>query len=262
MSNPSLKQLKELFSVYSPLTSNNKLYDNYIKITGDTSQSLNSIRHKYNKEIFNGFLNENVIKSSFINKFCINKSPRNTITIFELNTVNSRADLCIINGKSFSFEIKTEYDNFFRLNKQLLDYNQTFDYLSIIIPSSSLENTINQIEDSIGIITYRINRKNNISFDIFRDPSINKNINAQIQLNQLTLKQLQEIIQEKKTKDEIIDFILNNYTIDEINQLYKTKIKEKYSKQWNFLIENISQIHPLDYQWFFKNNIPTTIVYK
>src|SRR5690554_3876543 len=117
MNQLSLNQLRKLFSVYTPLTSNKRLYDKFVEITGQTHFEIESIRKVYNNNIFKGFLNETVIKNSFIKKHCINMED--TVTIFELNSGNSRADICMINGKSYVFEIKTEYDTTARLDKQL-----------------------------------------------------------------------------------------------------------------------------------------------
>lgn len=262
MSKLSLNQLRELYSAYSPLSSSKQLYNKYIEITGESYQSIESIRTKYNYEIFKGFLNEAVIKTSFVEKYCINKSPKNTITIFELNAGNSRADICMVNGESFVFEIKTEFDTFIRLDKQISDYEKTFDYLNIIIPEKLLESTLQSIDSTIGIITYRLNRVKRINFNVYRQPKLNKNIDPKIQLAQLTKKQLKQICTSHESKDELIDNILKSYSKNEINKLYKTNIKEKYKKQWKFLLENKDNIEPLDYQWFFHNNISTEIVYK
>lgn len=262
LSELSISQLRQLYSVYSPLTSNNKLYRNYIEITGDTSQSINSIRSKYNKDIFNGFLNETVIKTSFINKYCINLSPKKTVTIFELNSGNSRADICMINDESFVYEIKTEFDTLNRLYKLLVDYKKIFDHISIIIPENLLDSILNEIDSSIGIILYKQNRVKRVSFRIFRDSKTNDKIEPLTQLQQLTKNQLVQIRKKDEPKDILINHILSCYSKSEINNLYKSNIKSKYRKQWEFLINNKNSIEPLDYQWFFQNNISSKIVYK
>ena len=261
MSTLSLDQLRELYSNYSPLTSNNLLYRRYIEITGDTYQDKNSIRNKYNKEIFNGFLNETVIKASFVERYCVKRSPRNTITIFELNTGNSRADICMMNGNSIVFEIKTEYDTLSRLNKQMKDYEKSFEYLNVIIPKKSIDSILSNIEDKVGIITYK-KYGNKVSFSVFRKPSINTNLDPLFQLNQLTLSDLRELTTSSGSKEVLINNILNEKSKEQINQIFINKTKEKYRTKWEFLLENKNEIEPLDYQWFFKNNISTKIVYK
>jgi hypothetical protein len=141
------------------------------------------------------------------------------------------------------------------------DYEKTFEYLNVIIPESSLDSIITNIISKIGIITYKqINKR--IAFNIYREPSLNSNLDPKIQLNQLTLSQLRATTALNISKEKVVNVLLKTKTNDEINKLYKLKIKEKYRKQWEFLLDNKDYIEPLDYQWFFKNNLSTKIVYK
>src|SRR5690554_4303346 len=130
----SLKISRELFSAYSHLKTNLSLLQSYQNITNDYI-NVDNIRAIYNNLISKNFLNEAVIKSAFIKRFLIKKSPRLNISVFELNTGGSRADLCLMNGKSSVFEIKTEYDTYDRLSKQLQDYTDFFDKIFVIVRS-------------------------------------------------------------------------------------------------------------------------------
>jgi len=266
MENFEIEQLRRLYACYSPLTTNKKLLDCYLKITNDPRQSLSSIRKAYNKNILNGFWNEAVIKSAFVKKFCFKRSPSATVTIFELNVKSSRADLCIINGSSMVFEIKTEYDTFARLEKQLNDYISTFDYINMIVPESSIQQTVEGVGDLIGIISYKKNSSGGIAFEIVREPQINNKIDSETQLSQLSISELRNTQNLKGStsfnRSELIKNILNDFCKDEINEIYRNYIKNKYREKWCFLRDNRNQIYDIDFQWFFKNNIPVSIVYK
>lgn len=264
MNGLKLKQLKKLYSVYSPLKTNNQLFNHYSSISNDFDQNVDSIRLKYNKEILQGFWNEAVIKSSFVEKFSMKLSPKKTVTIFELNSVNSRADICMINGHSVVYEIKTEFDTFYRLDKQINDYTLLFDFLNIIIPITSLDIAIETVEPYIGIITYRRSRLNTVIFDVYRDPIHNLNTSPKSQLDQLTKSDLKklDISSEENSKQIIIEEILSLRTSEEINKIFKNILKSKYRNQWEFLLDNKDLVLPLDYQWFFKNNLSTKIIYK
>jgi len=264
MNNVNLSNSKKLYSTYSPLKTSKELRDKYESITSTEIDLTKNIRELYNKEISNGFLNESVIKSAFIEKFSFKKSPQNTITIFELNVGSSRADICMINGKSMVFEIKTEYDSFYRLDGQLNDYFKVFQYVNIIIHENMLLDALSRIGSNVGIITYSKNRLGNVVFKEHRFPAYNNDIDSETQLNALTKTQLRMLFKNIYTNssDEFFSQIISHKSKDEITDIFNKCIKEKYKAKWNYIFKNKDNIIPLDYQWFFKNNIPTTIVYK
>jgi hypothetical protein len=255
---------KKLFSSYSTLRTNEELYSSFLKLTGIKVDNINEIRSEYNKVICKNFLNESVIKSAFIRKFSIKKSPKNTVTIFELNVGNSRADICMVNGKSMVFEIKTEYDSFNRLENQLNDYIDAFQYVNVVVPSRNADLIQQHIPDFVGIITYTQNLNGSISFKVFRDPIENLQMNSYIQLQSLTKKQITSNFEflDLSDKEVIIENIIANYSKKDITDVFNNCIKLKYLNKWKYLQSVYKDIYPLDYQWFFKNNINPNVVYK
>jgi hypothetical protein len=261
MKSNNLKDLRLLFNCYSPLKTDRQLIEQYNTIFETNFDSSKDIRDTYNKIILKGFLNETVIKASFVEKYSFKQTPSSTITVFELNTGSSRADICILNGKSMVFEIKTEYDSFTRLDGQLNDYKKAYEYLSLVIPKSKLNDAVKVVEDTVGIILYST-LNNKIIFETYREPIYNSFFNPQFQLNQLTKKQLQSITNDNQSsKDEMIQTVTQLYSKDEINRFFIDLMKEKYRDRWVYLYENKNRIKPLDYQWFFKNNISIEAVY-
>jgi|AntAceMinimDraft_18_1070375.scaffolds.fasta_scaffold00196_6 hypothetical protein len=264
MNDLNLFNSKKLYSTYSPLKTSKELRNKYELITSSEINSTINIRELYNKEISKRFLNESVIKAAFIEKFSFKKSPNNTITIFELNVGSSRADICMINGKSMVFEIKTEYDSFYRLERQLQDYFKVFQFVNVIIHESWITDTLAKLDSNVGIITYSKNRLGNVTFKEHRKPVYNNDIDSRTQLNALTKTQLKKVFKNiyKNNSDEFISQIIAHKSRNDITNIFNTCIKEKYKKKWNYIFENKENIIPLDYQWFFKNNLPINIVYK
>ena len=260
----NLNEVKELYNIYSPLKTNFQLYTEFQQIFGKNYNiEEENIRNTYNQYITKNFINENVVKSAFIKKYSLSKSPNHTITIFEMNVGSSRADICMINGKSMVFEIKTEYDSFARLSKQLYDYKQVFEYIYIVVPEIKVDLAVTQIDENIGIIYYKQNRLGNIKFYEHKSPIYNKNINSFKQLNTLTKVQLNKMVENSQNnKLELIKKILNNYNHEEINIIFKEYFKEKYKNRWLYIHSHQKKLYSLDYQWFFKNNIPISTVYK
>ena len=83
------------------------------------------------------------------------------------------------------FEIKTEYDTFTRLDRQLSDYKKAYEYLNLIVPKSKLSDAIDLVDEAIGIITYTIKNKL-VLFETYKEPVFNRHIEPLIQLDQLT----------------------------------------------------------------------------
>ena len=63
-------------------------------------------------------------------------SRSNHIVAFEMVIGESRIDICRINGQSYAYEIKTQYDTFDRLGTQMRDYLKTFEKVYVIVPSN------------------------------------------------------------------------------------------------------------------------------
>lgn len=260
-----MNKYRLLFNAYSPFKTNKTLVKSYIDITYDGLDDNTKVRELYNNLIKANYPNEAVIKASFLEFKAFKLSPFNTVTIFELNSNNSRVDLCMINGKSEVFEIKTEFDTFNRLDDQLSDYLKLYDFINIIIPEDSFTNQINSIPLDVGIITYYKNRLGNYSFKYLRNPTLNNQIDPLVQLNQLTKQTLykeSKLSNRSLSKDKLIKHLHTNLSKDEINSLFKRETKLKYASNWQFLHQNQKNIYPLDYQWFFKNNINYEIIYR
>lgn len=96
----------------------------------------------------------------YLNEIFINeilKSHNNDSTVLtEFNINNSKADFIIINGTTTVYEIKTELDSLFRLEKQLLDYSKAFDHIYVVTYKEMLNNVkeilnSNKILKKVGI---------------------------------------------------------------------------------------------------------------
>lgn len=264
MREESVEFAKNLNEFYTPDMTNKYLLKEYLNIDNNKSLNKMNIREVLNNTIRSGYLNETVVKSSFVERFCFTKSSKKNITMFELKANSSRADLCTINGSSTVYEIKTEYDTFFRLKNQLIDYQQLFDYVYVIVPEKNIGKITAFISKEIGIISYKKNRLGKIWFKTNRFADLNTEIDAYIQLSQLSIQALRKLNSnsESYSKEELINKIIKSNDRNSINDIYKMYYKNKYRSNWNYIYENKNSIHFLDYQWFFKNNIPIKIVYK
>ena len=263
---PTFKDAQQLYAQYSTIQSVSVLYNNLLETIDSSflSTMANENIHKiYNKIILSYYPNEICIKSSFIKQVLMN--GRKHVTIFELPVGSSRADLCKINGESIAYEIKTDLDNFSRLQKQINDYYKIFEKVFIICSETNIDNIVNLIPEKCGIYSYKQNRQKNYKFTLIRDALQENKLDS---LNQLNLIRKNELYTHSpldtslQKRSDIIDYIVQSYSPETINQIFKTILKHRFEKQWLFLKKNRNEIFEIDYQWFFKNQIEPSRIYR
>lgn len=257
---------KELYCNYNTLDTNNSINEIFNTIIPKYTKII--INNKFNTRVLFNYLinkyyhNEITIKSNFINNKLL--KSKNHITIFELNSGKSRLDLCKVNGTSIAFEIKTDLDSLYRLNKQLCDYMSLFEKVYVICSEKRCNSIEKIIPHECGIYSYKVTKNGKYIFKEYKKAKKSKIINEKQQLELLTKKELESIVnrEDLQTRDELVDYILKNKTRNQINLIFKNCLKAKYKNQWTFLESKQNSIYEIDYQWFFKNNLDPKIIYK
>jgi hypothetical protein len=99
------------------------------------------------------YRNEYVYKNAITQKLLLNRHSLKNSNIFsEFRVSASKADLMIVNGTCSIYEIKTDLDNLGRLNKQLNDYQEFAEFVSVVA-SRDQANLINDtVSEDIGIL--------------------------------------------------------------------------------------------------------------
>ncbi|MBU3175174.1 sce7726 family protein [Clostridium estertheticum] len=93
----------------------------------------------YNK-LKKNYRNEYFYKNTLLNKLLLGvHSPKTTVALTEVPVFKSKADFILINGKAVVYEIKTELDNFERLDTQLNDYYKAFNHVSVVTCESNYQ---------------------------------------------------------------------------------------------------------------------------
>ncbi len=215
-----------------------------------------------NDLIFTFYHCERVIKYFFIKQL---KSRMDHIVAFEMSIGDSRVDICRINGSSYAYEIKTEYDTFDRLETQMQDYLKTFEKVYVIVPHTRAENVRPHIPDSCGIISYRVNKDNEFVFSYAKRAQ--KNIcDITFCINSLSssdMSYLLRLLKEKdfRTRAEKKDHLLEIAETTPIWKQYRQLLRHKYENQWAFITEHFDEILPIDIQSFFSSNIDPSLLY-
>lgn len=238
---------KKLYSKYNILMSNSELSDMIFNILGLKLEKSDDSRKIVNAVTNYNYPNEIAIKSSFINNVLL--KLKNQITIFELNIGECRADLCKINGKSTVYEIKTDLDNFKRLDKQLQEYSSIFEETYIICSEKRIHEVLKIVPQFVGVYSYRFTARKNYRFKKIRNAVESPNLNKYKQLKVFTsYEKSYYSINEKSNNDEI-------------NKCLKLALKNRFEDKWTFLTKNHNEIFEIDYQWFYKNRINPEIIY-
>lgn len=261
---PTFENAQELYKNYSTIESLYILTKNLKKSIDQNyldNYKFLGTKGIYNRVLLDYYPNEAVIKSEFIKQVLI--KGKTHVAIFELPVINSRADLCKINSGSIAYEIKTDLDSFTRLEKQLNDYYQIFDEVFVICSTNRLKEMVARIPNETGVFSYKITKNKKYIFKKERRSKQNRHINSEQQLKSLQNNELYSLMKDSKNKsrESVIDYILDSKTKDEINFQFKRCLKFKYFNQWNFFKQNYEQMLEIDYQWFYKNLIEPSIIY-
>ncbi len=161
----SLRNLSKVFTLsnFNKIIRKNEysLIKNKINKCIDISSSISNndlIKLLYN-ELQNNYKSEYIYKNTLLNKLLLGRYSLNTTTVInEFKIGNSIADFILINGELKVFEIKTEFDNLDKLDKQIFDYRQFADRIYVVSCSKHIDKLISIYDESdIGIIEYTYN---------------------------------------------------------------------------------------------------------
>ncbi len=110
----------------------------------------------------NGMRDEYIYRSAITQNILLGVYSLNTASMLsEFRVGTCRADVVILNGKSTAYEIKSERDSIFRLEKQILNYRKVFSHTYVICSESHLEPVASTIPSDVGIMT--LSERGNIS---------------------------------------------------------------------------------------------------
>lgn len=203
-----------------------------------------------NETVVHNYHGEEFHKYKLANLFL---GKERTTCAFEIKVNNSRLDFLVLNRYSKSFEIKSELDNLSKLEKQMDDYILAFDYNYVVIDERHLNRANDILNESYGIWCY-----NGAGYKQVKSAVLNKGIDAEFQLRQLTKKELLNIFPSELGN---IPLILKNVDEQKIQKMFKSALKMRYDERWRFLQEYQYSILPLDLQFFFNTKIKPEFIY-
>lgn len=149
-------------------------------------------------ELREGYRNEYFYKNTLLNKLLLGVHSMNTTTaLTEIPIAKSKADFLLINGKAVVYEIKTELDNFERLETQITDYYRAFDHVAVVTSELNLpilEKKLEVIDKPVGV--YVLTKKGSLHTE--RKPQkYEKDLDLEILFKLLRKPEYESIILEK-----------------------------------------------------------------
>jgi len=198
------------------------------------------------------YRNEYIYKNIIANKILLGKHSLKTSQVLtEFRIGKNIADIIILNGTSTVYEIKSEYDSFLRLNRQINSYSKAFEFVNIITSPSQTKKALNQLPESIGVLSFT--KRNTIS--TVRKPKSNlENIDLSILFESLRKDEYLQII---NTYYGNIPNVPNTKIFTECKNLYCDIPIEKAVK---LTIEVLKKRNYSDFMIQHINEIPYSLI--
>lgn len=127
------------------------------------------------KRLVREYRYEYIYKNAVAEKILLGIHNLNTsFMLTEFRADHCKADAVVLNGTSHVYEIKSEKDNFDRLDRQITAYRKIFDNISVITSEQLYEAVQEKIPQEIGIMVlsdsgYKFRKKP------YREPTSNRN---------------------------------------------------------------------------------------
>ena len=168
--------LNRLFthSVFQDLIRNekSKVYSSVV------AKYIDNVSYKKNIDIFEEiyslmskkYRNEYFYKNTLLTKLLLHKhNLASTVALTQIPIGKSKADFVLINGKATVYEIKSELDNYNRLESQLVDYFKAFNNVCVVAPECEFEKLEDMLSSTpVGI--YCLTTRNTFSKNKKKEP--------------------------------------------------------------------------------------------
>ena len=109
-----------------------------------------------------GNRDEYVYKAALVQKVLLGKHSLHTASMLaEFRVKECKADLCILNGTSTVYEIKSERDSLSRLERQVAAYSDVFARVYVIAAENHIDSVSSSVPKHVGLLC--LNKRHQIS---------------------------------------------------------------------------------------------------
>lgn len=234
-------------SYFTEVCQNSRLFEKL-----DLSISLRDFFNIIFHFLLKNYRNEYVYKNLIANKILLGKhSLKTSQMLTEFRIGNSKADFIIINGISTVYEIKSEYDSFLRLDKQINSYSKAFEFVNVITSPLLAKKAYYSLPENIGILS--LTNRNTIS--VIRKPKSNlENIDLSVLFDSLRKNEYLKII---KTYYGYVPNVPNTKIFSDCKKLYREIPIEKAVRLTNEVLKKRNYSNFITQQI---NRIPYSLV--
>ncbi len=96
---------------------------------------------------------EYIYKNEIARQLLLKNHPDKSATLLrEVASEKAIADIVIVNGATVAYEIKTELDNFDRLNNQLVSYSKLYDQLYVVTHERAVQAVTQRVAPHVGLM--------------------------------------------------------------------------------------------------------------
>lgn len=166
-----------------------KSFSSFIIEENITSHSLSAFNDNKTYDVFENYesyydtlslkyRNEYFFKSKLFNQLIVKKNKLAKKSVFtELNIGKSIADFVVVDNNINIFEIKTEYDNLYRLDAQINNYYKVSPVVSVVVSEKHLAKVLNRYQNgNLGIM---VMTKRGLIKTIRRPKMVYENLDSQ-----------------------------------------------------------------------------------
>jgi hypothetical protein len=193
------------------------------------------------KILFENYRSEYIYKNEIANKILLGRHSLNTSRLLtEFRIGKTKADIVILNGSSTVYEIKSEYDTFFRLETQIKTYLKIFEYVNVITSPKLTDKIFSITPSKVGIL--ELTDKNTISTK--RKAESNRdNMNPEVFFDSLRKPEYLSII--KNYYGEVPD-VPNTMIYNECKKLFCQMPTDKIHKLTNVILSGRQNVNKLN----------------
>lgn len=175
-----------------------------------------------------------IITDNLIKYLALEKHSQiyNNIIFKELLIDNFRTDVNLINGTSYTYEIKTARDKIEKSILQTNHFKQVFEHVYLVTQNEDI--VPSELDKNIGIFIVKFD-DGNLIFDEVKPAIKNNLLNSELQLKVLRKEELISFFGEdgkNKSREDLTDGLLKTETEDNINKKFKIFLKERFKPQW------------------------------
>ncbi|HEG9621182.1 TPA: sce7726 family protein, partial [Staphylococcus aureus] len=170
------------------------------------------------------YRNEYFYKNTMLNKLLLGRHSVNTTTaLSEMPIGKSIADFILLNGKGVVYEIKTELDKLDRLDNQINDYYEVFNYVVVITNDKHLNKVMARYKDTtVGILV--LTSRNTLS-EVQKPKENNSLLNSKAMYNFLRKEERKRVIaQNHMDVPTYNDFTEYDVLFDVFKEIPMTKL--------------------------------------